>query len=234
MKKRKNINVSSNSSKIRAVGFDFDGTLILSESKKAQIMSDIFKEHFNHTYGVKSAYKKLVGKGYSRHRKFEKIIEQVLKKPAKKSELKSLEKLFGQKYRKVLSTCPLVACTHVIKDLKKQVNFLFLLSLEEREDVLMMAKHCGLAKYFDEVLGGPLPKHKNLCHVIKKHKLKPHQIIYIGDSKGDVLVSKKLGIKVVLIKNTFNFHKVRKVLQADFNFKSLCRLDKNLKISKKR
>ena len=57
--------------------------------------------------------------------------------------------------------------------MKKQTKFMFLLSLENRSTVRKVAKHCGVAKYFDEILGGPKLKKKNLMHVLKKHKVRP-------------------------------------------------------------
>ena len=158
--------------KIKAVGFDFDGTLIMSEDKKPKEMAKVFKEKFGIKRGVKSAYEKLIGTGKNRHEKVESLFLQFIKRKPTKKEIQVVEDHFGQHYEKSLSTCPLFQCTNVITELKKQVEFLFLLSLENKKEVKKVLTHCGLAKHFDETLGGPKSKIENLLHVLKKHKLK--------------------------------------------------------------
>ncbi|MEK6899889.1 MAG: hypothetical protein AABX05_02080 [Nanoarchaeota archaeon] len=51
--------------RIRAVGFDFDGTLIISEDEKAMQMAKVFKEKFKVQKGVENAYRRLSGKALS-------------------------------------------------------------------------------------------------------------------------------------------------------------------------
>ena len=63
---------------IRAVGFDFDGTLIMSEDKKGPAMASVFREKFGLKRGVRKEYEKLIGKGYSRDDKVEKLFEYFL------------------------------------------------------------------------------------------------------------------------------------------------------------
>jgi phosphoglycolate phosphatase len=210
--------------KIKAVGFDFDGTLISSEDKKPLEMAKVFKEKFGIKRGVKSAYEKLIGTGKNRHEKVESLFLQFIKRKPTKIELQEVEDHFGKHYEKSLSTCPLFQCTNVIKELKGQVKFIFLLSLENKKEVKNVLKHCGLAKYFDEIIGGPETKVNNLSNIIKKQKLKPSEIIYIGDSHSDVIVSKKLGIKVVLLGKKHTYLKLKEDLEADFVFSNLCDL----------
>ena len=64
---------------------------------------------------------------------------------------------------------------------------------------------------------------------MKKHHLKPEEVIYIGDSSGDIIISKKLGVKVVLIKEKFKYNQLLKKLEADFVFGSICELPHNVK-----
>jgi HAD superfamily hydrolase (TIGR01509 family) len=211
-------------SKIKAIGFDFDGTLIMSEKSKSKEMAKVFEEKFGIKNGVQAHYEKLVGKGYNRKEKVLILFKKFIKQKPTKKELKEVENHFGKHYEKEMKVCPLFQCTNIIKELKKQVHFLFLLSLENKREVKHIAQHCGLAKYFDEILGGPKSKLENLEHVLKKHHLKPNEIIYVGDSQGDVIAGNKEGIKVILIKNGFNFHQLKKKLGTNFVFSSLCNL----------
>jgi phosphoglycolate phosphatase len=215
-------------SKIKAIGFDFDGTLIMSEDKKAQAMVEVFQECYEIKKGVKKEYQKLIGSGMNRDEKVKSLTKTFLKREPTKKELKLIANHFGQHYQQSLNVCPLFQCTNIIKELKKQVKFIFLLSLENKKEVKQVAKHCGLSKYFDEILGGPNSKLKNFEHVLKKHHLKPNEVIYIGDSNSDVIASKKEKIKVVLINKKFHYKKIRKELEADFTFSSLCEIPKKI------
>ena len=208
--------------KIKAIGFDFDGTLIISEDSKAEEMAKVFQEKFGIKKGVQQAYKRL--RGQNRHHKVMALFNQFIKRKPTKTELKKIEDHFGEHYRRSMNSCPLFQCTNILKELKKQVEFLFLLSLEEEKDVRKMVKHCGLAKYFDEILGGPKSKLENLDHVIKKHHLKPREIIYVGDSPGDVIAGSKMKIKVILVGKKFDYSILRKKLESKFIFSSLCDL----------
>jgi phosphoglycolate phosphatase len=211
---------------IQAIGFDFDGTLIMSEDKKAIVIQEIFQEFHNIKKGISKSYKELVGKGISRENKLKIIFKKHLKREPKKIEINKLNKEFSKHYEKSLTTCPLFECTNIIKELKNQVDFIFLLSLENKTQVRNIAKHCNIAKYFNEILGGPKSKVNNLKHVLKKHNLKPSQVIYIGDTTSDIVATHKLNVKTIIIQKKFSYKKLKSALQADFVFTSLCELPK--------
>ena len=50
--------------KIKAIGFDFDGTLIMSENEKIKIFEEIFYRKYRIKKGVGRYYKFLAGKVY--------------------------------------------------------------------------------------------------------------------------------------------------------------------------
>ncbi|MEK6939770.1 MAG: HAD hydrolase-like protein [Nanoarchaeota archaeon] len=207
---------------IRAIGFDFDGTLIMSEEQKAKQMAVVFKEKFKIQKGVETAYKKLSGKALSREEKVKALFKLFLKRKSTKKELNLVKGHFGKHYQQSLQTCPLLQCTNIVKELKKQVDFIFLLSLEDKKEVKKVADHCGLGKYFDEILGGPKPKVENLKHILKKHKLKPHQVLYIGDAHSDIVASKEVKVKTILLGKKHRYEKLKEDLEADFRFSNLC------------
>lgn len=207
--------------KIKAVGFDFDDTLVQTEGGKDKIIVQVVHDLCGIKKGVRIIYKSLKGK-LNRRDKIKVILTKILKRKPTKKEIDQADREFSKRYRALLSTCPLFKCTNVLKELKKQTKFTFLLSLEKRTDVLAMAKHCGVKKYFNEVLGGPKSKIQNLKHILKKHKLKPEEVIYVGDMKNDIIISKKLGIKSIGIQKNFSYRKLLKKLGADFTFSNLC------------
>ena len=213
---------------IKAIGFDFDGTLIMSEDKKAVEFENVFTEKFNISNGVAAAYNTLAGSGMNRKEKVKVLFATFLHRKPTVQELKIVENHFGQHYQNSLKTCPLFQCSNLIKELKKQVKYLFLLSLENKREVTKIAKHCGVASYFNEILGGPKSKIENLSHVLRKHKLRPDEVIYVGDAHSDVVASRKMKVKVILLGKKHIYEKLKEDLQADFVFSSLCDLPKDI------
>jgi phosphoglycolate phosphatase-like HAD superfamily hydrolase len=209
---------------IKAIGFDFDGTLIMSEDKKGREMAKVFLEKFKIKRGVKVAYERLIGTGLNRDQKVAKLFNQFLKRTPKKHELKLIADHFGYHYAKSLNKCPLYHCTDMLKSLRKKVRYLFLLSLENKREVQRVAKHCGVSQYFDEILGGPKSKNDNLKHVLHKHHVKHGETIYIGDAHSDVIVSKKLKIHIILLGKKHSKEKLPADLEADSIYDSLCKI----------
>src|SRR3989344_8432999 len=214
--------------KIRAVGFDFDGTLIMSEEQKAEQMALVFREKFKIQNGVKATYKKRAEKALSREEKVKALFKILLHKKPTAKELKTVKEHFGKHYQQSLWSCPLFQCTNIIKELKDQVDFIFLLSLEDAKEVRKIAEHCGIGQYFDEILGGPKQKVENLKHVLKKHQLKPQEVIYIGDSHSDVIASKKMKVKTILLGKKHLYEKLKEDLEADFRFSNLCAVPRSV------
>src|SRR3989344_7369301 len=215
-------------SKIRAVGFDFDGTLIMSEEQKAKQMAAVFREKFKVKRGVISFYKELMGKALSREDKVKALFKQLLKRKPTAKELQEVKEHFGKHYEQILRTCPLFQCTNIIKELKTKVDFIFLLSLEDTKEVRKIAEHCGVGQYFDEILGGPKQKVEHLKHVLKKHHLKPQEVLYIGDAHSDVIASRKVKVKTILLGKKHMYEKLKEDLEADFRFSNLCAVPRSV------
>ncbi len=214
--------------KTKAIGFDFDGTLIMSEQQKAKVMVDIFRESFQIKTGVTQAYQKASLLGLNREQKIKTIFQDVFHRQPTKKEFTIITNQFSRRYQQSMNTCPLFQCTNMIKELRNQVKFIFLLSLENKREVAAIAQHCGVARYFNEILGGPKSKVENLRHLLHRHNLKPVEVLYIGDAHSDVIASKKLKIKVVLLGKKHTYEKLKEDLEADFRFSSLCDLPKNI------
>src|SRR3989338_5154751 len=121
---------------MKAVGFDFDGTLIVSDQIKQKIYFDIFFER----YRVRVKYN---GKALNREEKIKYFFKRFVKRKFTGVEVKAVSEEFGKRYAKSLRTCPLFQCTNLVRELRRQVEFTFLLSLENRVEVVSLLKHCG-------------------------------------------------------------------------------------------
>lgn len=91
-----------------------------------------------------------------------------------------------------------------------------------RKELLHFLKYLGIDKYFDLTVctedGAPKPSPKMLNVFMKKTKLKPFEIIYVGDSNYDILMCKKAKMRIIL--NT-KVHKASMRKKADFVAKNL-------------
>tara|TARA_Y100000310_G_scaffold334428_1_gene414177 strand:+ start:10837 stop:11523 length:687 start_codon:yes stop_codon:yes gene_type:complete len=211
---------------IKAIGFDFDGTLIMSEGAKAEMMYAAFSKFFSlskieHKKLVVE-YGKLVGKGNTRDKKVAILFKKIIGRTGNTSEKNKIAQAFGAEYKKSLNHCPLFACHQLVSQLQGKVEHLFLLSLEDQKEVQSVAKHCSLAVYFDEILGGPSDKVTHLKRLLKRWKLKPNEMLYIGDSHGDVVVGKKVRVPVILIDSKKSHRDLHRKLAVDFEVNSLC------------
>lgn len=208
---------------LKAIGFDFDGTLVMSEAAKARVMALVFREKFGVRQGVMAAYREIAGTGKNRPEKVQALFQQFLKRKPTKKELQEVDEHFGFHYELSMHTCPLFRCSSALEGLKKRY-FTFLLSLENKREVVRIARHCGLATYFHEILGGSKAKVENLRHVITKHHLKSKEVLYVGDSSSDVLAAKKVGVKVIILQKDGRSARTLKKLGAERVIRSLCEM----------
>jgi beta-phosphoglucomutase-like phosphatase (HAD superfamily) len=206
---------------IRAIGFDFDDTLIISEREKEKVIVEIFEHTYGITRGVKAAYTRLRGK-MNRDQKLLTLVRELVNKEPTKKELKDLDYAYSKGYEFNLSSCPIIHCVSLLKQLRKKVDFMFLLSLENKREVEAVAKHCGVDKYFDEILGGPKSKMQNFDHLIKKHKVDPAHAIYVGDSAADVKKATKLGFRMYAVNPSKTKRAQLKKLGAQKTTADLC------------
>jgi phosphoglycolate phosphatase len=218
---------------IKAIIFDFDGTLIRSEDIKIEIFVKLFEEKFNIKKNVKKYYISLIGKA-TIDEKIRLSVKKFLNKETKIKEINLFKKEFSELYRINLSSCPIISCMHLMNYVKHNMKYLFIVSLQEKKDIDLVLKHCGLKKYFIKVYGAPKLKKENITSILKKYKLEPKEIIYIGDSKGDILISKKFNIKSIGVNKRLNKRKILHELGAIKAYKDVCSIPFKDMISNKK
>ncbi|MDP7324170.1 MAG: HAD hydrolase-like protein [Candidatus Woesearchaeota archaeon] len=207
---------------IKAIGFDFDGTLIVSEKEKEKVMVATFSDVFGVSKGVKKCYISL--RGVSRDDKFRKMVPKLIGRKVSVLELKKLHSSFSKHYFNAMKSCPLMGCVSDLKKLKRKMKFMFIVSIEKQTDVKKLAKHCGISGYFDEILGGPISKFDNIKHVLKKHHVDASELMYVGDSPNDILVSKQHKVKSVGLAKEKKKRNYLKKIGAHVTVKDLCRV----------
>jgi phosphoglycolate phosphatase len=206
---------------IKAIIFDFDGTLIRSEDIKIEIFVKLFEKIYKIKKDVKKYYISLIGRA-TIEQKIRLSVKKFLNKEPKLNEINDFKKMFSELYRKNLSTCPIISCMHLMNYVKHNTKYLFIVSLQEKKDINLVLEHCGLKKYFTAIYGAPKLKKENITSILIKYKLEPKEIIYIGDEKTDILVSKKFNIKSIGVNKRLNKRKILHEIGAIEAYKDVC------------
>lgn len=209
---------------LRAVGFDLDNTLVMSEEEKAKIIARVFCKFYNVDNGVKKSYIKLVGEGKTREEKFRILYRKVFRKGISVGEFSKISLEFSKEYLKFMAKCPLAVCVNILRELRRQVGLMFVVSMEEERDIRLILKRCRISDCFNDIRGGPKSKEENLRYLLRTYKLKPKEVVYVGDAKNDVLAAKRLGIKFIGVNRNFRVLHLLKKLGADFVFSDLCKI----------
>jgi len=210
---------------IKAIGFDLDDTLLLSEEEKTKIFCSLLCKDIKNGQSEKKVhefYIKLKGTGKTTEQKIKLFYEKFSNKMIEDKKARKIADEFSKNYIKAMKTCPLMLCSSLIVELKKKGYILFVVSLVKTKEAKEILKHCGMLKYFHHILGAPKSKLANFKHIIKKYKLKPEQVVYIGDSKGDVVSAETAKMHFIGIsRKKYQADKLKK-LGADKVKKDLC------------
>lgn len=191
--------------KIKAIVFDWDGTVVNTMQHKKYNASVIFAEH----YGVAAekiilSYEKY--SGVSRKELFDLIARENIGRALSHIEFNKLtseftlrnidsykrNKVFDERNRRVLLW------------LKAQGYLLFVSSSAVSREIEKLAELLDIKGYFQEILGSSDNFRKGKDHVdfIKKtYNLKVSEIAFVGDEKADMRLAGRLGLMCVGIVN---------------------------------
>ena len=169
--------------------FDFDGTL----ANTLELVAKIYNEHA-HVFGSKQIdlkelddYRKL---GYKKAMKKAGIRWTVLPRLVLFVSREMKSQMAGVK--------PYAGIVDVLTDLQKQGMNIGVLTSNDAELVGEFFKVHGFPN-FDFVVSEKtmFGKEKALRRIMKRHGLKPEQVIYVGDEPRDITASRKAGVSVI-------------------------------------
>ncbi len=174
---------------IKAVIYDFDGTLV----DNLHLHIDAYRETLL-KLGVKADNKKIIKKC------FNKLDGQAARNFG--VDVKLFSRYYYQgiiERNKYLKLIPGV--TSVLKQIKKMNLFLGLGSLRNQMEIKKIKKVISLEKYFDVIVphSKKHPKKPEIfSEVVRKLKLSPKQVLFVGDATNDLQATKKIGAHSVL------------------------------------
>jgi len=187
--------------------FDYDGTLADTFKFNYQVIKKYlatqnFKKFNKHDFiwiGVKNPFERFKEFGLSNKQIQELILNletESLKTKTVKifPDLKNVLKTLSQKHKVIVITSN---TSKVVKD---------------------FVKHNKLNKNITEILGADKEKSKvkKIKKAIKKYKVKKTDVIYIGDTAGDIYEAKKVGVKTIAVSWGFSYLKYLKEAKPDY------------------
>ena len=207
--------------------FDFDGVLVDSKRMYVGLIKKALEEN-----ALKVSFKKINEKLIpSIKGTIEKVIPKHMENREtmiKKTERRVIE-LTSTEGLNYISLCDDAVST--LKELKEKNNRIFILTNSHSTFINKVLSSFELNPYFYEVIpldcGFP-SKDDALKHLSKMENVRLADIMYIGDTKNDVELARRVGCKIVIIFNeiSWGFPNKQKVsdLNPDFMIDKFCDL----------
>lgn len=192
---------SAHTTGLRAIVFDWDGTLVETMPIKIRNAALLFSKNWGvHPEGVATSYRKY--SGVPRRELFDLIAKENMGRLLSPLQFNRISHEFTRLNLETYTKEEIFTQTtlSVLKSLKKKGLLLFVSSAAIREEIEELAKSLGINTFFEEILGSEGPFKKggpHFRHVCNKYRLSPMEILFIGDEEADMRLASHLGIRCV-------------------------------------
>ncbi len=193
---------------IRAIIFDFDGTIADTYDAFVEIVNDLSAEF---------GYRPVSSEELARLKQLssQEILQQSELSPVQIPFF--LRKVKHKLNKKIdfLPTFP--SLSDCLKKLKSKDYILGIVTSNHKDNVESFLRNNDLTDLFDFVYSGItlFGKHKIINRIIKKYDLKPEQVVYVGDETRDIIAAKKSKVRAVAVSWGFNDYQILSQHQPD-------------------
>jgi phosphoglycolate phosphatase len=222
---------------IKALFFDFDGTISNSKKLSINTLKQVLKNHNPRNNPTDQQIKSLIGL------KLNQILEKLKIKKLDQGKLK--KEFYNQitKHATKLKPCTSLQPLKQLKNLKQQLKQenktklkLIVISNANKKFLKASIKQLKIKNLFDKTYALDSQKNKNITkdkiikQLLKKHKLKPKQTAYIGDRTTDILYAKRANITSIAINNKCAYSTLKEIKKQkpDYIIKNFQELKKIL------
>lgn len=183
------------SREIKAVIFDFDGTILESMDVKTRAFTALFRDYPDKVGEVVALHTS--HGGMSRFEKFERIYQDILNQPLSEEKKQELSRQFSEYvYQGVLAAPFVEGAKDFLEKYYQRVPF-FIASGTPDGEIKSLVKERGLEQYFKDVLGSPAKKSEIILKILKDFKFLPQEVIFVGDAIDDCEAAKEAGVKFI-------------------------------------
>ena len=178
---------------IHAIVFDFDGVLAESIDVKTRAYALLFRDEGEEVVRKVIDFH-LKNGGVSRFEKIKFFYKDILHRPLSD---KLFQKLCDQYSRLVVDKVVVAPWVDGARDFlthNKKKFILAIVSGTPEDELKNIIQRRGMNHFFNSVKGSPKSKVTLLSEVMDEHKLKPKNVVFIGDAKTDWLAARETGV----------------------------------------
>ena len=179
------------------ISFDFDGVICDSVGLKKSIFRDVLLD--NNFEESKVDYYLDQSKGLDRYSRFNYVVSSIEKKKKRKCCIDDMVEDFKTRYALASKSTfePNEKLNHLIMHLKDKGKIVSCVSASPHSELSNHINLMGLKDHFDFISGGPPCKLSRTEKLLRQIGISRGETVYIGDSKSDFLMAKKLGISFI-------------------------------------
>jgi len=193
--------------KVKTVVFDFDGTI----ANTFEALVDIFNK-LSPAYGLMKITKNQID--YWRKKPSKDVLKDLKISPFKLPFL--IRKIKKELDKEISKVSPTVGLRRVLSSLKKHFELGILTSNSESNvDKFLRRNKLNL---FDFIYtqSGLFSKNRAIRTLLKKRKLKPEELIFVGDETRDIEAARDLKVPIIAVGWGFNSSSVLRKYKPDF------------------
>jgi phosphoglycolate phosphatase-like HAD superfamily hydrolase len=182
--------------RIGAIILDFDGVLIESNDEKMRAFQDLFALYPAH----QDAMLRYHMENYSKPRnvKFEHCVYNIMRRPGDEEAVEAMSRRFSELVMQRVMTCAEVPGMRAFLEEFSKIVPLYISSVTPQKELHQVVEGRKMASFFSGIFGDPPTKKSDAIRtVLHRERLRPHEVVFVGDSVSDYDVATESGVQFV-------------------------------------
>jgi phosphoglycolate phosphatase-like HAD superfamily hydrolase len=180
---------------LRAIVFDFDGTIVESVQTKTDAFRRLFARYPAELDRIVSLH--LAHGGLSRYEKFKMIYRDILGRQPEAGEFEDLGRQFEVLVAENVVACPFVSGAARFIDTFSTRLPLILVSGTPHEELMRILERRRIRSYFAEAHGSPPGKEVILADMLQRRGWQAGDVLFVGDAMSDYEAARGAGVRFV-------------------------------------